>query len=307
MNRTPTTFWEHVYYLRDCNLIDRVWKSAHLSEYIEQPRGQFAATTIVANPYNSSISKEGDKIGDFVKKGQAPKAWRVGRGQFQLIKDPADDGMTQAAQMNLARARAEELRAKKKRPVTAVTLTASTLQGSPSMQHKPAPASADWRAPIAIALAESEHHALAGLSTEQKALAIAQKYLISKYGARAEITEDREGADIRVTIDGKTERIEVKGTVSPTIAWQKLKVSSQQSHDALASGDASIYRVVDVDSANPRIYILNYGEHFTLEPEPRWAVKRVLPNDDRYSLRGKPYRYESPFDTVASDDWEVQQ
>ena len=160
---------------------------------------------------------------------------------------------------------------------------------------------------IPVTLTEEVRQKMTDLSTEKKALAIVKAFFISVSKGRAEIEDDREGADIRVTIDGKTERIEVKGTVSPAIAWQKLKVSSQQSHDALASGDASIYRVVDVDSANPRIYILNYGEHFTLEPEPRWAVKRVLPNDDRYSLRGKPYRYESPFDTVASDDWEVQQ
>ena len=33
---------------------------------------------------------------------------------------------------------------------------------------------------------------------------------------------------------------------------------SQKSHDALISGDASIYRVVEVSSANPRIYFLTH-------------------------------------------------
>lgn len=26
---------------------------------------------------------------------------------------------------------------------------------------------------------------------------------------------------------------------------------------------------------------------------------------DRYPLRGKPFRYEKPFDSVAEDDWDV--
>ena len=88
----------------------------------------------------------------------------------------------------------------------------------------------------------------------------------------------------------------MKGTESPTIAWQQLKVSSQKSHDALENRDASMYRVVHVNGPCPRIYILAYGRDFTLEPEPRWAVKRVPPKDDRYPLRGEPYRYELPYD-----------
>ena len=142
-------------------------------------------------------------------------------------------------------------------------------------------------------------------STEQKALNIVRALLTDKYGEDVEIEEDRDGVDLIVTIDGKTERIEVKGTKDSDIAWKKLKVSSKKSHDALVSGDASIYRVVDVDSANPRVYILIYGEDFTLEPEPRWAVKRIPPDNDRYPLQGMPYRYERPFDPVALDDWEI--
>jgi hypothetical protein len=154
-----------------------------------------------------------------------------------------------------------------------------------------------------ISLTEDQRQWLARLSTEKKALFIVQGYIMTKYGESAEVKEDRDGVDLKVTIDGKTERIEVKGTVDPDIAWQKLKVSSQKSHDALVSGDASIYRVVDVDSANPHIYILEHGKHFRLEHEPRWAVKRVPQKDDRYPLRGKPYRYDRPHDPVALDDW----
>ena len=129
--------------------------------------------------------------------------------------------------------------------------------------------------------------------------------LKDKYGEDVEIEEDRDGVDLRVTIDGNTERIEVKGTKDSDIAWQKLKVSSKKSHDALVKGDATIYRVVDVDSADPRVHILIYGEDFTLEPEPRWAVKRIPPDNERYPLLEKPYRYDRPHAPVALDDWEI--
>jgi hypothetical protein len=156
-----------------------------------------------------------------------------------------------------------------------------------------------------ISLTEDQRQWLARLSTEKKALFIVRGYIMTKYGKSAEVEEDRDGVDLKVTIDGKTERIEVKGTQDFDIAWQKLKVSSKKSHDALVSGDASIYRVVDVDSANPRVYILTHGEDFTLEPEPRWAVKRIPPDNERYPLQGKSYRYDRPYDPVAFDDWEI--
>ena len=41
-----------------------------------------------------------------------------------------------------------------------------------------------------------------------------------------------------------------------------------------------------------------------LEPEPRWAVKRIPPDNERYPMLGKPYRYDRPHDPVALDDWE---
>ena len=144
------------------------------------------------------------------------------------------------------------------------------------------------------------------MSTERKALYIVEKYIRVKYGNGVEIEEDRDGADLRFTIDEEeTQRIEVKGTASSDIAWPQLKVSSQKSHDALESGEATMYRVVDVDSTQPRIYVLTYGRDFTLEPEPRWAVKQVRIEDDRYPLRWKPYRYDQPYDPVAQDDWET--
>ena len=34
-------------------------------------------------------------------------------------------------------------------------------------------------------------------------------------------------------------------------------------------------------------------------------AKRVTPKDDRYPLRGLPYRYDRPHDPVALEDWEI--
>ena len=311
-------FWQHVCYLRQQGLVNRVWKSGDLSGYLE---GSFAATTITSDPYNYSIGREDDGIGYFVKKkDEALKAWRVGRGQFQLIRDPEDDVETQNAEMERAFERAEQLRAGKKRSIARHTeapvppprpdrtdpQTGAALGSSHPSGHS---TSASDRYPsVPITLTESERQTVAAFrTTERKALFIVLKHLVDEYGDQATIEEDRDGADLKVSARGKSERIEVKGTESPTIAWQQLKVSSQKSYDALENRDASMYRVVDVNGPRPRIYILTYGRDFTLEPEPRWTVKRVPPKDDRYPLRGEPYRYELPYDPVAADDWEVRE
>ena len=301
MNSTPITFWELVYDLRERGQITRTWKRAAIKEHLS---GRFAATTINSEPSNYSISKKGSEIGNFVKEGQAPRAWRMGRGQYQLIEDPDDDPETQQAQMRRAIARAEELRKMNMRPATMQPPIAPTFQPSVARPKAESPSS-DIHSIVPNALTEGGRKKTEGLSTEQKAMNIVRALLKDKYGEDVEIEEDRDGVDLRVTIDGKTERIEVKGTADSTIAWEKLKVSSQRSHDALVRGDASIYRVVDVDSANPRVYILTHGEDFTLEPEPRWAVKRIPPDNERYPLQGKPYRYDRPFEPVALDDWEI--
>ena len=136
---------------------------------------------------------------------------------------------------------------------------------------------------------------------------IVNKHLKDKYGDQAEIEEDRDGADLRVSVDGQTERIEVKGTESSTLAWSQLKVSSQKSHDALKEGDTSMYRVVDVSSARTRASTSLRMDGTSLwSLRPRWTVKRVpLGGQDRYPLRGEPYRYDRPYDPVAEDDWEA--
>ena len=316
IDQNPATFWEHVYDLRKKGLISRVWKTGHLAEHLE---GAYAANTITLAPYNFSISREGDRMGGFVERGQAPRAWRVGRGQFQLVADPEDDVETQTAERNKSVERAQELRSRKKRPVdwqTDAPTPSPNLPDQPGQRNGAAinpdasahdtPAS-DRYVFIPVTLTESERQSLASLpTTEKKALFIVRKHLGEKYGDQARIQEDRDGVDLRVEIDGRAERIEVKGTEKATIAWQQLKVSSQKSHDALESRNALLYRVVDIDGPRPHIHVLTYGRDFTLEPEPRWAVRRVPPKDDRYPLRGEPYRYDMPYDPVAAGEWEAR-
>ena len=310
MEPSPATFWEHVYDLRKRGLIPRVWKTGQLGRFLERPDGPYAPGTVRTDPFNYSISLEGHRIGFFVTKGEAPRAWRVGRGQFQLIADPEDDTSTRESELSRAMKRAEELRSGKTprtdyRKEAAPSVLDSPEQ--PTARTEPAPSFPDPYPSIPVTLTSSERQALAGHTMERRAMYIVHKHLRDRYGGQARIEEDQEGADLRVSIGGKTERIDVKGTESPTIAWHQLNVSSRESHDVLKSGDASMYRVVDLGGANPRIYVLTYGRHFTLEPEPRWSVKRIEPKDDRYPLRGEPYRYDLPYDPVAVDEWEVRE
>ena len=143
------------------------------------------------------------------------------------------------------------------------------------------------------------------LSVEKKAEHIVRLFL-KKAGAQVE--DDRDGVDLKVSTNVETTRIEVKGTKDKGIAWSKLKVSSRKSYEALKSGNAEMYRVVDVESRNPKIYVLEHGRDFCMEPEPRWSVRPAnLRDQDRYPLRGTQYRYERPSDpTIPLEDWEVK-
>ena len=103
-------FWEDVYRLREEGLIPRVWKVGELKQNL--PSSRYAPTTITTNPPNFSITIEGDLDGGYhARKESAPKAWRLGNGEYQLIEDPDDDEMTQKEQREKALVRARELRA----------------------------------------------------------------------------------------------------------------------------------------------------------------------------------------------------
>ncbi len=307
-NGEPDTFWEHVFSLRERGLIPLVWEKLDLREFLEKPEGPFAPNTISTLPSDYYISMEGTEIGGAVRRGATPRVWRVRIGEFQLIADPNDNGATQEAETTRAKTRAAELRSRNGRIGEPPRESSSPDPDHPARVTKDTqsvPGSSDLYPSVPIALSSTDLKLLDGRSTEQKALYIVHKHLLAEYGNRAEIEQDREGADLRVSVDGRTERIEVKATEASTLAWPQLKVSSQKSHDALVSGDASIYRVVEVSSANPRIYFLTHGRHFTLAPEPRWSVKRVPQGDSRYPLRGEPYRYDHPFDPVAAEEWDA--
>ena len=308
MTGARTTFWEQVYRLREQGMIPRDWGRGDLSGFLQKPAGRFAYRTISTLPSNYHIAMDGDGMGTAVRNGSGPKVWRVGRGRFRLIEDPDDDAATQQAEMRQAKNRVEELRSRNVRGEgyrTKAPMSVIDPQDRHGPQSEPETGYSDLYPSIPIALTSSEHRALTGRVAEQKAMYIVNKHLKDKYGNQVEIEEDQDGADLRVSMEGKTERIEVKGTESPTLAWPELEVSSRESHDALEKGDTSMYRVVDVSGTNPRIYVLTHGQHFTLEPEPKWAVKRVPLGDDRYPLRGQPYRYDRPFDPVAVDEWEA--
>jgi hypothetical protein len=85
------------------------------------------------------------------------------------------------------------------------------------------------------------------------------------------------GADLSVVLSGGSPplSIEIKGTASPDLAWQKLKVSSKHSWDLLANQGIPVYRVCNVFERTPSIYILLHGRDFILEPEARWTFKRL--------------------------------
>ena len=310
------TFWECVYDARAEGLIRRVWRTKDLIELLTPPVGRFSPNTVAVRPYNSSISREGSGIGDFVKRGveAEPKAWRVGRGKFQLVVDPDDDTYQQHRQRELAKKRAEDLRAQvrgsavhRARVAALRSKRLGQLGAQIAAESNTLPLNGRYES-VSVALDDLDLQAMGGLSTEQKALYIVEKHIRSEYGEQVEIEEDWDGADLRISVDGQTvKRIEVKGTRSQDLAWQKLKVSSQRSHDALKNGEVEMYRVVDVDGERPSIYILVHGRDFTLEHEPRWAVKQTTWEHDRYPLRGIPYRYDLPYEPVAQDEWEALQ
>ena len=157
-----------------------------------------------------------------------------------------------------------------------------------------------------VSLPDPVHKALSDLSTARKAVEIVRLLLQTACNGEAKFETDLDGADLKVTYNGETSRIEVKGTAAPTIAWNLLKVSSQKSHDALKSSEVVMYRVVDVDSKTPQIYVLRHGRDFYMEQESRWSVKPIKPeNREKYPLRGLPYQYDDPYEPVALDDWEV--
>ena len=103
------SFWDEVYSLRKQGAIPRVWTRDSLRPHL---LGPYTPNSINTIPSNRSLARDGKQVGNYVKNGQEPKAWRVGPGEFQLVIDPDDDAATQDAERRRARAYAQIARAK---------------------------------------------------------------------------------------------------------------------------------------------------------------------------------------------------
>ena len=88
-------------------------------------------------------------------------------------------------------------------------------------------------------------------------------------------TTPKDGADLLVKWDGGgTIKIEIKGTADKSLAWNKLKVSSSNSHRLLEAG-LPLYRIVSIYDRQPKIYSMLYAIDFVMVPEQRWSVRRT--------------------------------
>ena len=101
--------------------------------------------------------------------------------------------------------------------------------------------------------------------------------VVRVYGKKSqwkEIQSRRCGVDLAfVDSTGQTIEMEVKGTAASEIQWAKLRVSGEPCYTNLVRG-MPLYRVSSVYDKNPMIHILQYGEDFTMDTEPRWRIKR---------------------------------
>ncbi|MFD2514203.1 hypothetical protein ACFSRY_10020 [Pontibacter locisalis] len=105
------------------------------------------------------------------------------------------------------------------------------------------------------------------------AVAIVKEYFLS-IDCTATFVTNKKGVDLQVSYNGLTEDFEIKGTADESIAWSKLKVSSQRCYDKLEAG-MKLIRVSKISKPTVDLYFLEYGKHFILEQEPRWSVKRI--------------------------------
>jgi len=81
------SFWEAICDLRQRRLIPRQWTRDDLRHHLS---GQYSPNTVNTVPSNQSVTRDGSQKGNYVIRGLRAKAWRVGRGKFELIDDPED-------------------------------------------------------------------------------------------------------------------------------------------------------------------------------------------------------------------------
>jgi hypothetical protein len=78
------TFIEHIISLRNENKIPKIWNVQDIKPFLEN---YFSSNTINVYPANCSITSDGKIKGDYVKKGQKPKFYRLGKGLYVLIDE----------------------------------------------------------------------------------------------------------------------------------------------------------------------------------------------------------------------------
>ena len=80
------TFWKAIERLRANRIIAFQWRRADIRPHLEKLG--FSPNSINTIPSNQSVTLDGVEQGNYVKAGVAkPRAYRVGRGLFQLIGD----------------------------------------------------------------------------------------------------------------------------------------------------------------------------------------------------------------------------
>jgi len=84
----------------------------------------------------------------------------------------------------------------------------------------------------------------------------------------------KKGVDLVVEVENNQTNYEIKGTESENVAFDKLRVSSKDSHAALLGG-MKILRVSNVRNRTVNLYFLEHGVHYELVEEPRWRVKQI--------------------------------
>lgn len=78
------TFYESIVELRKNKKIPKQWRVHDIRPFFQN---KFSLNTINVYPNNCSVSLDGKTKGDYVKKGQSPKFYRLGKGTFELIDE----------------------------------------------------------------------------------------------------------------------------------------------------------------------------------------------------------------------------
>ena len=76
-----------------------------------------------------------------------------------------------------------------------------------------------------------------------------------------------------IKVNSVSTKYEIKGTKSNK-PWGNLKVSSQETYNALEQG-VSLIRLCNVGKQEIDLYFMKYNEDFIMEKEVRYNVKKI--------------------------------